>query len=455
MWDFSIAPMFYQTTWFAVVCVAAAIVAVAGIWHLHLRQVRQRFALLLGERARLSREIHDTLLQSLVGVALQLDVVANDLESSAPPIKEQFVRMRRNVEEYIREARQSIWNLRSLKLGCTDLAAALREAGEHATAGYPVAFRLTVKGTTRRCAAKVEEQLLRIGQEAILNAVRHAQPTEVCVELQYNDESVVLRVLDDGHGFNPEHVVAEADGHYGLVSMKERAEEIGGGFRISSSRRTRHRGRSRGAGLRARHRHAEMDSTEIRVLCVDDHRIVREGIALIIARQPDMTVVGSAATGEEAVALFERHRPDITLMDLQLGSMSGVEAIRAIRQPGRRRPHRRADDVSRRRGHLSGARSRRRDLSPERHPLRRSHSRRSRSARGPGAADQPDVQAPPRGAREPAATDAARGAGDRADFHGHAEQGNRGRARHQRGNGAGAREEHLGEARTCRTGPPR
>jgi two-component system NarL family response regulator len=75
-----------------------------------------------------------------------------------------------------------------------------------------------------------------------------------------------------------------------------------------------------------------MMGTDIRVLCVDDHRIVREGIALIIGRQPDMTVVGSAATGEEAVTLFERHRPDITLMDLQLGSMSGVEAIRAIRR---------------------------------------------------------------------------------------------------------------------------
>ena len=57
----------------------------------------------------------------------------------------------------------------------------------------------------------------------------------MCVELQYNDESLVLRVLDDGRGFNPEHVVAEADGHYGLVSMRERAEEIGGGFKISSS----------------------------------------------------------------------------------------------------------------------------------------------------------------------------------------------------------------------------
>ena len=234
VWDFSMAPMFYQTTWFAVLCVAAAVGAVAGLWHLHVRQVRQRFALLLGERTRLSREIHDTLLQSLVGVALQLDVIANDLEASAPPAREQFVRMRKNVEEYIREARQSIWDLRSLKLGGTDLAATLREAGENATSGIPVAFQLTVQGTPRRFPAKVEEQLLRIGQEAILNAVRHAQPKEVCVELQYNDDSLVLRVLDDGRGFNPEHVVAEADGHYGLVSMKERAQEIGGGFTISS-----------------------------------------------------------------------------------------------------------------------------------------------------------------------------------------------------------------------------
>ena len=70
----------------------------------------------------------------------------------------------------------------------------------------------------------------------------------------------------------------------------------------------------------------------IRVLCVDDHRIVREGIGLIIARQPDMEVVGSAATGEEAVAVFTRERPDVTLMDLQLPAMSGLEAIQAIRR---------------------------------------------------------------------------------------------------------------------------
>ena len=74
-----------------------------------------------------------------------------------------------------------------------------------------------------------------------------------------------------------------------------------------------------------------MSAARIKVLCVDDHRIVREGIGLIIERQPDMEVVGSAATGEEAVDLARRVRPDVILMDLQLGAMSGVQAIRAIR----------------------------------------------------------------------------------------------------------------------------
>ena len=75
-----------------------------------------------------------------------------------------------------------------------------------------------------------------------------------------------------------------------------------------------------------------MNTPRIRVLCVDDHRIVREGIGLIISRQPDMEVAGSAATGEEAVALFKRERPDVTLMDLQLSTMTGLEAIQAIRR---------------------------------------------------------------------------------------------------------------------------
>ncbi len=75
-----------------------------------------------------------------------------------------------------------------------------------------------------------------------------------------------------------------------------------------------------------------MSQNRIRVLCVDDHRIVREGIALIISGQPDMEVVGAAATGEDAVVQFRHHHPDVTLMDLRLDEMSGIEAIAAIRR---------------------------------------------------------------------------------------------------------------------------
>ena len=70
----------------------------------------------------------------------------------------------------------------------------------------------------------------------------------------------------------------------------------------------------------------------IRILCVDDHRIVREGIALIIAREPDLSVVAMAATADEAVAEFRRHLPDVTLMDLRLGTSSGIDAVREIRR---------------------------------------------------------------------------------------------------------------------------
>jgi two-component system NarL family response regulator len=75
-----------------------------------------------------------------------------------------------------------------------------------------------------------------------------------------------------------------------------------------------------------------MTTSTIRVLCVDDHRVVREGIASMVGRQPDMEVVAAAATGEESVELFRQYRPDVTLMDLQLPTMSGLDAIHAIRR---------------------------------------------------------------------------------------------------------------------------
>jgi two-component system, NarL family, response regulator len=74
------------------------------------------------------------------------------------------------------------------------------------------------------------------------------------------------------------------------------------------------------------------DSNRIRVLLVDDHRIVREGLAMVIDRQPDMRVIATAANADEAVKRYQQHRPDLTIMDLQLGGTSGVSAIATIRE---------------------------------------------------------------------------------------------------------------------------
>src|SRR5689334_10153796 len=78
--------------------------------------------------------------------------------------------------------------------------------------------------------------------------------------------------------------------------------------------------------------HESRGTTSIRLLCVDDHRVMLEGLALLISRQPDMEVIASATRGEEGLELFRQHRPDVTLMDLQLPGMTGLEAIREIRR---------------------------------------------------------------------------------------------------------------------------
>ncbi len=232
VWIFSIAPMFYRTPWFLGGCVLFAAVSVVGAWRMHLRQVRARFSLVLAERTRLSREIHDTLLQGLFGVALRCDAIASDMEAPSPRLREHFIQMRRDVEQYIREARQSIWNLRSAFLEQRGIASALRRAGEHATSGHPVHFVFTVEREPKACTREIEEHLLRIGQEGVANAIRHAHASEIRMVLRYEDAGVILRIGDDGLGFDPN--LAEENGHYGLVNMRERAEAAGGHVRIES-----------------------------------------------------------------------------------------------------------------------------------------------------------------------------------------------------------------------------
>lgn len=233
--DFSIAPRFYQTLWFYPVSALVVGGLIAGAWRLRLRALRRQFSLVLGERVRLSRELHDTLLQSLVGVALEFDAVAKSLDTSPATAKARVVKIREHVEEYIREARRSIWSLRSTALETGDLLEALKESAERATSNHGVELAFHVEGTPRRLPPQIEHQVLRIGQEAMLNAVRHAQASHLDVRVSYEPHAVVLQLKDDGVGFDPEKTAEGTTDHYGIITMRERAQQAGGDVTIISA----------------------------------------------------------------------------------------------------------------------------------------------------------------------------------------------------------------------------
>jgi signal transduction histidine kinase len=237
-WSFTIQPAFYQTRGFLVVVLMAALLSVWGTWQGRLRLIERRFSLALAERARLSREIHDTLLQSLVGVAMQFDAIANTLGPSLTPAKEQLLRIRREVEAYIRDARQSIADLRSPLLEAADLMTVLKDFGKRTVGTGAVRFITSVTGTPRQYSPKVDNQLLRIGQEAIINAVRHAHVSRIHLEVRFEKQSVTLRVSDDGRGFERSASEIESEQHYGLTTMRERAEDIGGRLTVVSDATT-------------------------------------------------------------------------------------------------------------------------------------------------------------------------------------------------------------------------
>jgi hypothetical protein len=187
---FGIEPMFYQTRWFYFLCGLTVFLLVYASWRLHVRQVRRQFALVLAERIRMSRAIHDTLLQGLAALALQVDDLSHSPDLSSPAGKKRILAVRRQVEGYIRQARRSILDLRTPTLATRDLPQAIREAAERAIGGRPVELDVTVTGTPHTCAAAIEEQLLLIGQEAVNNAVLHGQASRVAVELDYGEDQM-------------------------------------------------------------------------------------------------------------------------------------------------------------------------------------------------------------------------------------------------------------------------
>lgn len=236
--DFGIRPTFYQTTWFKWSSFAAFGGLLWMAYRLRVRhvaaQISLRFEERLSERTRISRELHDTLLQNITGFALQLGGLSKTV-TEPESAKERLVDLRRQAEEWLREARDSVWDLRAPVSEGQDFLESLRIVGQQLTAGNQVRFHIAVSGAGRETSIKVRKNLLRIVQEATRNAIQHGGARQIDVRISYlNPDEIRLQISDDGCGFNLEEGSHKL-GHFGLTTMQERAERIGANLKITSA----------------------------------------------------------------------------------------------------------------------------------------------------------------------------------------------------------------------------
>ena len=285
------------------------------------------------ERARLAREFHDSLEQQLTGIRLQLDAVKTKFRKN-PDEAESYLDIARSLIRHSHaDARRSVWDLRANLLEKGDLPSALNQTLSQSNGDTSPHPRVIVSGSTRRLAGRVENHLLRIGQEAARNAVKHAVASEIRVELDYGPDHVALRVHDNGRGFHEASAASADAGHFGLLGMRERAEKDRRLARDQkcAGRRNRGHGDDPRSAAHCRNRRMPMKpKKKISVMVVDDHFVVRVGLKTTINMEPDMQMVAEASTAAQALDLYPKHRPDIVLMDLRLPGTNGFEATAAL-----------------------------------------------------------------------------------------------------------------------------
>lgn len=235
--DFSIAPAYYQTAWFRFLCTIVFLSFLWALYQLRLHQLRRQYALGLeervGERLRIARELHDTLLQSIQGAVFQFQAARNLLLRRADNAMQVLDEAIVSAENAIVEGRATIRDLRPDPAAQRDLpellnAAGLELANAHQFEGDAPAFRVIVEGKPRPLSLILQDEIYRISREIIRNAFRHAGAGRIEIEVRYDADQLRLRIRDDGRGIDPKTLEAGGQaGHWGIPGMRERAQRIG------------------------------------------------------------------------------------------------------------------------------------------------------------------------------------------------------------------------------------
>jgi signal transduction histidine kinase len=188
----------------------------------------------LEERTRIARELHDTLLQTFQSASLHLGAALYGVAQDSP-VKPQLDRILQIIRQGIEEGRNAIQGLRSSDPHTSDLVAALSRIRQEIEVEPDISFRVMVIGRPKRLPPQIQNEIYRIGREALVNALRHSRAKRVELELEYSDSDLRMRICDNGCGIDPQVLEKGRDGHWGLAGMRERATKIGGLLKISSS----------------------------------------------------------------------------------------------------------------------------------------------------------------------------------------------------------------------------
>jgi signal transduction histidine kinase len=240
--EFSVAPAYYQTNWFRASCVVAVLLLLWTAYRYRVRQLHHEFEMTLdarvGERTRIARDLHDTLLQSAQGLLLRFETVSQLWANRPEEAKQKLDAAIEQTAEFITEARDEVQGLRASSTQRNDLALAITTLGKELandSIGARPVFRAAVEGESRDLHPIVRDEVYKIAAEALRNAFRHAEARHVEVEIRYDREQFRLRVRDDGKGFDPAVLSAQGSGgHYGLHGMRERAKLVAGKLTVWS-----------------------------------------------------------------------------------------------------------------------------------------------------------------------------------------------------------------------------
>jgi signal transduction histidine kinase/ligand-binding sensor domain-containing protein len=239
--DFNVAPAWFQTSWFVLLCVACVVLLVTAIYRLRVEQIaariNARFDERLAERTRIAQELHDTLLQGFLSASMQVHVAADRLPADSQ-VKPLLTRALELMGQVIDEGRNALRGLRlsdSISLDLEQAFARMEQELElRSKNGKEVAFRIISEGQRRRFHPLLRDEVYRIGREALINAFRHARANHIDVELRYGSNQFRLQVRDDGCGIEPDILKRGRNGHSGLSGMRESADRVGARLHVFS-----------------------------------------------------------------------------------------------------------------------------------------------------------------------------------------------------------------------------